>query len=400
MGIILNIVGVGLIGMSLVFIILQKPQKAMTFAFLFMISDFNLNRYIDYNTITKLILLIILLFAVYQTRSFIYVKKRQLILFIFIFIAVLSYFENRSAQYSISDFILSLLTILLGVLAMHVVWDDVIKVKLLKVISWSSILCVFCGILKHGLLFTESGRIVSGTALYHSPAWMGIAGMFATMLLVEGCNCPQYNKFVIINFLLVCLTQMRGGTIYAIILITPFFLSQLKHMSHFKVAVFSILIPVVLFIGSEMLSVFMARTFVDGTINTSGRFEAWTYFIDLAKGDLLLGHGVGSIKTMTGTEIYKRGFTAAHNEYIRLLVETGVTGLVCFTMYMATSFKYIYINSMLQQKKSYLIAFILGFVVLSCLDNTISGHISWVPFCLLLSLSTQIESVSDNKGVM
>lgn len=391
MGAILNILGMGLIGASLWCVLLQKPQKAMVYAYLFMISDFNLNQYVDYNSITKLIMLIILMFAVFQHGLYRYIDRRQVFLYIFIFIAIIAYFENRNNQYSFSDFILSLLTILLGVLALHIKWDDKVRVKFLKLIAWSSILCVVCGVLKDGTLITESGRIVSGTVLYHSPAWMGLSGMFASMLLVEAFECEKYNKFIIINFMLVCLTQMRGGIIFAVILITPYLINQLKNMSRMKVIVLSIFIPITLLAINEVFVIFMERTFVDGTINTSGRFDAWPYFLALAKEKIWMGHGIGSIKTMTETEIYKRGFRAAHNEYIRLLVETGISGLVCFVLYMSCTVKKLYNNTILQSKKVYYIAFVIGFIVLSGLDNTISGHISWVPFCLLLSLASGMK---------
>ena len=91
MGAILNILGVGLIGASLWHVLLNKPQKAMVYAYLFMISDFNLNQFVDYNSITKLIMLIILTFAVFQHGPFRYISRRQVILFAFIFIAMISY---------------------------------------------------------------------------------------------------------------------------------------------------------------------------------------------------------------------------------------------------------------------------------------------------------------------
>ena len=66
MGAILNILGMGLIATSLWYVFLRKPQKAMVCAYLFMISDFNLSQFVDYNSITKLIMLIVLTFAVFQ----------------------------------------------------------------------------------------------------------------------------------------------------------------------------------------------------------------------------------------------------------------------------------------------------------------------------------------------
>ena len=122
-----------------------------------------------------------------------------------------------------------------------------------------------------------------------------------------------------------------------------------------------------------------------GGLNTSGRFEAWSYYLNAGKSNRVFGLGLGAIKIIEGVDV-NNSFTAAHNEYLRFFVETGAVGFLLIFISFITVFYKLLKNNILKNKKFLLMALIVAFVVFSATDNTISAVQFWVPFCWYLGL--------------
>lgn len=64
---------------------------------------------------------------------------------------------------------------------------------------------------------------------------------------------------------------------------------------------------------------------------SSGRGEAWGFFLDRWQEQPLLGHGASSVylfSQSTDNDLVRNHFKAAHNEYVQVLVEFGIVGLL------------------------------------------------------------------------
>lgn len=62
------------------------------------------------------------------------------------------------------------------------------------------------------------------------------------------------------------------------------------------------------------------------TITTTGRLKAWRYYWGVARENLWFGRGVGAGVVGSAGELH-RSFRLPHNEYLRLLVGSGIVGL-------------------------------------------------------------------------
>jgi teichuronic acid biosynthesis protein TuaE len=70
---------------------------------------------------------------------------------------------------------------------------------------------------------------------------------------------------------------------------------------------------------------------------TSGRLEAWAFAYDQAKVNLAFGRGLGAGPIVGKSPGGPSGFTAQHNEYVRMLLEVGVLGGLLLLLAMAAS---------------------------------------------------------------
>jgi teichuronic acid biosynthesis protein TuaE len=126
-----------------------------------------------------------------------------------------------------------------------------------------------------------------------------------------------------------------------------------------------------------------------GTVSdsTSGRSEAWQEYWDIAQESPLFGHGLGSGPI---TKIQQQGFTAQHNEFLRFFLEGGYVGggLVLFTIVVAVA---LAIRAAPQRIRLDLVSAMLGFVILSITDNTLTAIMMTVPIGLTLGIAANWE---------
>jgi len=241
------------------------------------------------------------------------------------------------------------------------------------------------------------------------PAHLGFLAFIALLVsIMEIKRNPQRMTFFYmmmgINFVILLLTGTRGPLISALIIIIVFFYDLSRQFVEGRV---NRIFPLFGFVVVLALSIiwqlenFRKRTFVRSTdefIDTSGRLEAWTYFLDGVKESPWFGRGLGSVLVSNDGSLYQ-GFVVPHNEYIRFYYDSGIIGAILLFLSLLFVFRQVFIR-LHSDHKLYFIAFIMGFLVYTISDNTLSTLQFIVPFCMYLSALRNLNDHPISKEVI
>ncbi|WP_373231288.1 O-antigen ligase family protein [Cohnella sp.] len=227
--------------------------------------------------------------------------------------------------------------------------------------------------------------------------------------LIEVKRSPHRMTFsyimMAVNFLILLLTGTRGPLIAALAIILVFLFDLAKQFLKGKTALF---LPLVGFIVILVVSVFLQldnikkRSFereTESVIDLSGRSEAWAFFIDGVKDSPWFGRGLGSVLVGNDGSLYK-GFVVPHNEYIRFYFDGGIVGVTLVFASLLFVFVTLY-KRLASGIKLFYIAFILGFLIYSISDNTLSTVQFILPFCAYLNAIGNMShgNYSAKKGI-
>lgn len=122
-------------------------------------------------------------------------------------------------------------------------------------------------------------------------------------------------------------------------------------------------------------------------IYTSGRLDAWKRYWEAAQENLVWGRGLGA------STVVNQGITTAfvvpHNEYLRLVVDSGFVGLTL----MLGAYAYLLYRSYKAQHTPYdklmMMLAIGAFVVLAGFDNPLSAQAIGIPFWFYAAIQTK-----------
>lgn len=379
----------GIIIIFWLILIFSKKITAFTFLILSLIIYYERFSTINIDFVIKVLMLItviICLFIYGFDKRFI--KLWSIILLFFIIILFNSKF---STYYTFYDMISSFLSLMIGLLCYSVNWPGSYQLKPLKFLSLMPIISIILGLifLPTGLvpLFSRyDGSGLGGISLATNLSFFCVVGIMSSTALFKETKEKKYRILSYVNFFIVLMTLTRGGIIACTILLAPDFYNWLKESSKNQSKfIFSIIsfIPIATIIGWITPKI-MERTFSDGALNTSGRLDAWNYIISLIQ-NRWIGNGLGNLKTLVNDPVLKQGFTAAHNEYVRIYFETGIIGftihLVIFCFIFSIARKKVYL-----ELKTLVVTSMLCFMIYSFTDNTITNFRFWVPYLFVLSL--------------
>ena len=120
------------------------------------------------------------------------------------------------------------------------------------------------------------------------------------------------------------------------------------------------------------------------TVNLSGRALIWSIFLDAIDVNVWFGRGIG-----TGAVLILRpdriSILAAHNEYIRLLADAGIFGLVVliagFVLWIRSD-----LHWMGRDERLLMMSFIFTFALYSLTSNTLSSQPTLVIFFVITLL--------------
>jgi O-antigen ligase len=129
----------------------------------------------------------------------------------------------------------------------------------------------------------------------------------------------------------------------------------------------------------------------------SGRFQSWAFTYEQAKVNLAFGRGVGAGPIVGDIPGSPPGFTAQHNEYLRMLLETGIIGGVILLMTMITTIV-SQIRRSPPQIRADLAAAGVAFALYSITENTLSAPPLAVAFLLVFGIAGSRASLSPRNA--
>ncbi|OIM61828.1 O-antigen ligase family protein, partial [Oenococcus oeni] len=297
-------------------------------------------------------------------------KVLFILILVMLFSMSLSYFFGiRDGYYTLQDAVTAGTSILLGFMIMCINLKDKTVVLWLKTVSLMPVISLIIGIplFMIGAInyLGRDGTSIAGSSLSTNLSFFGVLGIMAVTILSSKYDFQKYNVLKFINFFIVLSTLTRGGIISSLVLLIPdviiFFKKILQDATSFLKSIFFGLIsvfPIILIVQKLLTRSYESN----GTLNTSGRSDAWKIILSL-QTNYISGNGIGSLKTYTFDQ-QLAAFTAAHNEYVRIFFETGWIGVGCSLIALFLIIKNIEFNKM-----DFFI--LLSFLIYSFTDNTI-----------------------------
>lgn len=357
-------------------------------------------------TMTNIDLLLKVLFLftgiLFIFKGFIKDKLLIYLLLLSIIMYIVSIYGNKfNYYYNFVDSITAFATFITGLILYTMRLSSKYTIGLLKVITLLPIISIVMGILSFILgltdFFSRSGTAVGGISLATNLSFFGTLGTLAAVILDKTTHRSRYNVLKIINFIIVCLTLTRGGILATIIILFPDILSILKRTFISIKSMLLVASGLILGLIPTMLIVKLIeqRSFENGELNTSGRFDAWKNILSLVNNNLT-GNGYGSLKTLTDNPLLS-AFTAAHNAYIQSYFETGIVGTALFIIILLI----VFINTLKSTgiARKYIVFAILSFLTYSYTDNTVVNFRYWFILMIILGSVSNLVMVNNTGEV-
>lgn len=391
-----------MLGLSIVILILiiwvvalfRQPDMSISILLLFSVIYYdNFISNIQIDLLLKILFLITFIIAGLRIG---FVSKYLLTIipsaFVIYFISIVH--TQWTYNYSLVDSITAFTSLIIGLLIFCVNFNKQQELKILNVVSVLAIISLIVGIPLSAVhlvdYFGRDGLALAGASLATNLSFFGTIGVMASETLKNRTNLSRYRWLEYINFLIVCATLTRGGILASILILIPELLNFLK------LAVYKTKYLMIFFIGllasiypiKLLYDEISKRTFQNGQLNTSGRFDAWNHIIAITNNKWY-GNGYGYLKTMTG-DTQLAAFTAAHNEYVRSYFETGIIGSTILVIILLSIF-YWTLRSRVTKEFSYIIICCMAFLLYAFTDNCITNFRFWIPVMCVFSCMTVQE---------
>jgi O-antigen ligase len=331
-------------------------------------------------------------------------------------IAIIAYGVGDPVEgLSLSDSASSLLTLCIGWLVFAINWEWEQDKYLLKVLAIVGLLSIVVGVgLELAGKYTVAGQGASlrlqGATIAPYLGAIGFSGVAACRVLHERVRWRYATALGWLNAAIVCATVTRGAIIAVVIIGLPTAYRYARRSvavqgvsGMMRIALALIAILAVTVVLAPALAKRDAQTiYVQGVGNqtdpTSGRLGAWAYVYNIAKVDLVFGRGVGAGPIVGSSRSSPAGFTAQHNEYLRLLLEGGIVGgLLVLGAILTSMFRTVQKGPFIGRPTLW--AFCVAFGVYSFTDNTLSAPALAISLLLCLSVgSSTIRSSSTTKN--
>ena len=305
----------------------------------------------------------------------------------------------------------SLATLCLGWLVFAINWDWRRDRRLLKALTWVPILSVLTGFVLQtaGILtlFRHSTppRLEGATIA----AWLGALGLYSAMACLVLYRREQWRlaKWLgSINVIILGATLTRGAILALAIAAIPLLARFIRHQLSLKgtAGLTKLAITAVIAIAgaTALISGIIQRNENAGTYDVarsavtheiaSGRLQAWTFVYKQAKINLAFGRGIGAGPIVGKIPGSPEGFTAQHNEYLRVLLEDGVVGgAILLTVIITTFFSTVRRAPI--QVHTDLAAAAVAFAIFAVTENTLTAAPLAVAFLLMFSIACSRASL-------
>ncbi len=233
-----------------------------------------------------------------------------------------------------------------------------------------------------------------------------LAFMAFMVSIIEAKRRPDklvyYYMMMSVNFLILLLTGTRGALVSAILMIFIYVYDLSKQFLKGKTA---LIIPLFGFAVVLATSVWLQldnlkkRSFEHSTeagVDLSGRLEAWDFFLKGAEASPWFGKGLGAALVANDGSLFE-GFVVPHNEYIRFYYDGGIIGAVLLFASILYLFRKVY-RASAKELRLYVAALMIGFLIYSISDNTLSTLQFILPFCIYLNASSILPGHDMEKS--
>lgn len=213
-------------------------------------------------------------------------------------------------------------------------------------------------------------------------------------------NNKGYLMIILINIAILLATATRGAILAAVIGVIPFGFHLLyQTFQRRAVLQLAIVFATIFTVSAVTIPNLLERNqgvYTKDAIDSSGRLDAWDYFIRVGMVNPWFGRGLGAGTIANDSDFY-RTLKVPHNEYIRIFVDNGFVGLGL----VLTSMLIIFYRLSCQLQRSiqiYFFALITALFVYSFFDNTFSTAQFSVPFFWFLAL-IRTQSATNLRAV-
>lgn len=375
----------------LIFLLSTMKRPVYGLSFLIGILSISTDLLFDINT-TFIVKIMLLLSSVWCVFKYGFKKCQLKILTLSICLFLVSQlFATYTSNYSFMDAAQSMMSIMIGLILSAVTFKNEDRIFLLKVIGALPYLSIILGLYGlHSLTF--SGRYGAGTTSTNL-SFIATVSCVCLLTLYNEYKKNKYIVFSFISFAICLLTVTRGGILFCIIVLLPHLVDIAKKLKKSQMAILAISLFISVVAIANVWQGLLARMFGNGssgTLNASGRIEAWAYIIGL-NTRFWFGEGIGKLYTLTLVGKYIDHFNAAHNEFVRFYYESGAIGIVLLIVIYYYIFKVFANSNKLSKFQNFMI--ILAFMIYSFVDNTISNYVFFVPFMLYLNVASSNDKL-------
>jgi len=266
--------------------------------------------------------------------------------------------------------------------------------RLLPVVLGSAVLPLILGgfqiISNSGNKFTQGFNRIYGTFSHPNMFAFFLAITLFVLLYIRKSQSRKkmWNHILLITIFIELFFTFTRAAWITVFLVFVFFIMFQRRLNIKLIFFFSI--PIILIVVFP----FIQKRFVDldperfGQNSLIWRFNAWSYTIQKVAAHPILGHGIGA---------YAEDFNfAAHNDYLRLLYETGILGTLSYIIsifYLLRNTFMDYLRDRYKYNKLIISSLLLILLLFGLTDNLLrsTGNLISLFFVLGLLLNTHIS---------
>lgn len=218
-----------------------------------------------------------------------------------------------------------------------------------------------------------AGPRLSGMGHAATLAMFAYTSFFVCVYQVVAAARPRYYWLAAINLLIILMTITRMPMLASAIVIAAVMLFAPQETFRFSARAKVALVGAVLLIGAYFVFWPLIEARIENS-GTSGRDVIWEIYWAAIERNPWFGRGIGSgTVLLPNTETYTKVITVAHNEYMRLLMDGGIVGLIIYI-----SALILWVRSelrfMRRDESVLFLGFMVAFAVYSATDNTLSAQ--------------------------
>jgi O-antigen ligase len=276
----------------------------------------------------------------------------------------------------------SLVGLMLPFMFLHCVYRREAIDRYLDMVAIIPLICIAVGILAAviGLRplfkaeYTGAMRL-QGMSIAAYLAFNAFAAFFICCYQILRAPRRRYYLIAGINLLIILMTGTRMPMLMAAIVGVAVMLfapqQSLRWSVRIKLAYAgAVLLAGALFVLWPSLEARLTGTSGGGT---SGRTFIWAYYMTEIEKSPWFGRGIGSGVVLLPEDDYHVDYTnAAHNEYLRILMDSGIVGLAIFVVAMIWWVR-MECRFMLKDERVLFIAFMVAYAIATFTDNTLSS---------------------------